>query len=118
MLSYLCNPVNLAAAYIQDWPLVAGNQWERSQFNENVAEAINAWCAALLGRWGHRYIGALQHAHRDFTGVKRTVRETQQHRRMIKDLLSECQLRRLADFDPDDLDQPLENEAEMIDSQR
>ena len=113
VLSYLCNPVNLATAYIRDWPLVAGNRWERCQFNENVVEAINAWCAALIGRWGHRYLGALQHAHRDFTGVKLAVRESPQHRRMVKDLLSECQLKRLAELNPDDLGTPVEFEADF-----
>ena len=111
VLSYLCNPVNLAAAYIKDWPQVAGNWRQASQFNENVVEAINAWCCALYGRWGHRYLGALQHAHRDFTGVKKANREKKRHLRMVKELLEECQLKRIVEFDPDKLGAPVEFET-------
>lgn len=108
VLSYLCNPVNLATAYINDWPRVAGTRRDAIKFNENVIEAINAWCEALRHRWGHRYMAALQHAHGDFTGIEKSKRETKSFQRLVKDLLEECSLTRLMQFDPDDLGVPVE----------
>lgn len=110
VLSYLCNPVNLAAAYIQDWPKVAGNRRDAIKFNENVIEAVNAWCAAMYDRWGHKYMAALQHAHNDFTGIKKSTREKKQHRRLVKDMLEDCRLKRMIQFDPNDLGTPVEFE--------
>jgi hypothetical protein len=110
VLSYLCNPVNLAEAYMADWPKVAGSKRDSVKFNENAIEAVNAWCAAMHGRWGHRYLGALQHAHGDFTGIKKSTRETKHFRRVVKDMLEDCRLKRMMEFDPDDLGTPVEFE--------
>lgn len=112
ILSYLCNPVNLAAAYVQDWPKVAGSRRDAIKFNENVIEAINAWCDATHHRWGHRYMAALQHAHADFTGIKKSTREKKHFRQLVKDMLEECRLKRMMEFDPDDLGTPVEFEGD------
>jgi hypothetical protein len=110
VLSYLCNPVNLAAAYMEDWPTVARNNRQSSDFNENFVEALEALCAAMSGRWGHRYLGALQHAHRNFTGIEKSIREKKSSRQLVKTMLEECQLKRIIEFDPDNLDTPVEFE--------
>lgn len=110
ILSYLCNPVNLAAAYIQDWPKVAGSRLDAIKFNENAVEAINAWCEAMCNRWGHKYFAALQHAHADFTGIKKATREKADFRRLVKDMLEECRLKRMTEFEPGDLGTPVELE--------
>ena len=112
ILSYLCNPINFAGAYIQDWPKVAGSRGDAVKFNENAVEAINAWCAATQERWGHRYFGALQHAHRSFTGIKKSTRQKKHHHQLVKDMLEECWLKRIINFDPDDLGSPVEAEAD------
>jgi hypothetical protein len=98
---------------MRDWPTVAGNRRQRVEFNENVVEAINAWCAAMHERWGHKYLGALQHAHADFTGIQKATREKQQFRRLVKDMLEECRLKRMMEFGPDDLGTPVEFEGEQ-----
>jgi hypothetical protein len=118
ILSYLCNPINLAAAYTQDWPKVAGTRRDAIRFNENAVEAINSWCAAIQERWGHKYFGGLHHAHGNFTGVAKSKRETRQHRQLVKELLEECWLKRIANFDPDDLGAPVEAEADPADLHR
>lgn len=114
-LSYLCNPVNLAEAYVRDWPQVAGSIRNSCQFNENAIEAFNAWCAAMHGRWGHQYFGALQHASAGFTGVKKAAREKRQHLRLIKGILDDCQMQRMATFRPDELSSPVEFCNEDVD---
>jgi hypothetical protein len=113
ILSYMCNPVNLAAAYIQDWPKVAGSLRDAIKLNENVVEAIHAWCVAMHDRWGHRYMAALQHAHADFTGIEKSTREKKQFRQLVKDMLEECRLKRMIEFDPDDLGVPVELEDDV-----
>jgi hypothetical protein len=110
ILSYCCNPLNLAAAYVQDWPQVAGSRRDAIRFNENVVEAINAWCAAMSNRWGHKYMAALQHAHNGFTGIKKSTRDKKLFRRLVKDMLEDCRLKRMIEFDPDDLGVPVELE--------
>jgi ribosomal protein L13 len=63
-------------------------------------------------RWGHKYMGALQHAHRSFTGIKKSKRETESFRRLVKDMLEECRLKRMI-FDRDDLGVPVELEDDV-----
>ncbi len=116
ILCYLCNPINLAKAYKQDWPQVVGKWRESCLFNENAIDAINAWCGAIENRWGHRYLGALQHAHRDFTGIKKATREKKSHSRLVKLMLEDCQLKRIAEFDPDSLGTPVEFEDDDLES--
>lgn len=108
ILSYLCNPVNLAAAYIQDWPKVARNMAQARLFNEIVVEAMDAWHAGMEGRWGHNYFGALQHAHRDFKGVAKAKRDTESFGRAIKLKLADCLMKRVMNFDLADLGEPVE----------
>ena len=108
VLSYMCNPVNLAAAYIQDWPKVAGSMARARHLNEIAVEAMEAWHAGMEGRWGHKYFGALQHAHRDFKGVAKANRDSESFARAIKLKLTDCMMKRIVNFDPADLGDPVE----------
>ncbi|MCX6925146.1 MAG: hypothetical protein NT154_18325, partial [Verrucomicrobia bacterium] len=108
VLSYMCDPVNLAKAYIEDWPKVAGNVAQTRHLNEIAVEAIEAWHAGMIERWGHKYFGALQHAHRDFKGVAKARRGSESFGRAIKLKLTDCIMKRIINFDPADLGEPVE----------
>ncbi|GEM_PF-1980507 len=90
VISYLCNPINFAEAYVGEWPQVDGNHCDASEFNENAIETINGWEAALLRRWGHRYMGALHHSRKDFVGVKKGPRESDAHIAKVAHMLRIC----------------------------
>jgi hypothetical protein len=108
VLSYMCNPVNLAKAYIEDWPKIAGNMAQARLFNEIAVEAMEAWHAAMIERWGHKYFGALQHAHRDFNGVAKKKRVSKSYERALKLNLADSMMKRIVNFDPNGLGEPIE----------
>lgn len=113
ILGYMCNPVNFARAYLADWSTVAGDPVKARSLNENHWDALDAWCAAMDQRWGHKYFGALQHAHRDFTGVAKKKRQSKSFQLAIKLKLMDCQVKRQILFDPDDLGEPVEFQDEV-----
>jgi len=111
VLSYMCNPVNFAKAYIEDRTRVTGSRSQARQLNTNVFDAIDGYIAATFGRWAHNYFGVLQHAHRDFKGICKKKRETKAFERLIKFELSECQIKRVMHFDPEKLGPSVESEV-------
>lgn len=121
VVSYLCNPVNFAEAYVQEWPQVNGDARNSSFFNENAIEAIICWEHAIDQRWGHRYMGALHHSRNDFAGVKKAQRETEAHIAMVNLRLKLCGIEQsegdpcehlgtaIEDQEEDELNQPEES---------
>ncbi len=95
IISYLCNPINFAEAYVTQWPQVEGVVFDAGGFNENAWEAINCFEGAIVGRWGHYYLGTLHHSHSVFAGIKKQRRETEEHRARVKRLLNLCAVEQL-----------------------